>query len=162
MCNIDVIIPILFEFILQISIIGYNPILKEKLLNDFSYSKNMKFYCALFIISLFFGIIIVYMFSNRQEKKEKINDNKKETFKIWDLCGISIIPFFGFIIFTFFSSIFYYKDDNLKRERWNNIIMAEFIFFKVIDFQILSFFNFLDNSDIFNTTLLLLKNYFGW
>ena len=90
-----------------------------------------------------------------KKKKEKINDNKKETFKIWDLCGISIIPFFGFIIFTFFSSIFYYKDDNLKRERWNNIIMAEFIFFKVIDFQILSFFNFLDNSDIFNTTLAI-------
>ena len=33
--------------------------------------------------------------------------------------------------------------------------MAEFIYFKVLDFQILSFFDFLDNSDIFNTTLVI-------
>ena len=33
--------------------------------------------------------------------------------------------------------------------------MAEFILFKIIDFRILSFYDFFDNSDIFNTTLAI-------
>ena len=49
-------------------------------------------------------------------------------------------PFLGFIILTFVCSVCYFTDDNLNKERWNNIIMAEFIYFKVLDFQILSFF----------------------
>ena len=147
-CNIDVLFPFFFEFILQICIMGFNPILTEKLLNDFSYSKNIKFYCALFIISLFFGIFIVYIFGIDLVKPNEI-------YKSFSLCGVSFIFFCGFIIFTFISSVCYFTDDNLKRERWNNIIMAEFIYFKVIDFQILSFFDFLDNSDIFNTTLVI-------
>ena len=145
-CNVDVLIPFFFELILQICIIGFNPILTEKLLNEYSYSKNMKFYCALFIISLVLGVYLIYMCND-----ELIND----TFKIIDLCGRSIIPFLGFIILTFVGSVCYYTEDNLKRERWNNMIMAEFIYFKVLDFQILSFFDFLDNSDIFNTTLVI-------
>ena len=148
--NAEVIIPFFIELSLQICIMGFNPILTEKLLNDYSYSKNMKFYCALFIISLFFGIFLVYKCS---ENPKDINQKKDP--KILDYINISFIPLFGFIIFTFISSVCYFTDNNLIRERWNNIIMTEFIYFKVLDFQILSFFDFLDNSDIFNTTLAI-------
>lgn len=130
---------------MQICIIGFNPILTEKLLNEYSYSKNMIFYCLLFIFSFAYGVFFIYQFSS-----EFYN-----TFKILDLCKISIVPFIAFSIFTFICSVCYFTENNLKRARWNNIFMAEFIFFKILDFQILSFFNFLDNSDIFNTTLVI-------
>ena len=125
---------------------GFNHILTEKLLNDYSYSKCMKFYCALYIICIVYGIFIIYLYSN---------DLKNYTFKVILLIERNTCFYYIFIIFTFITSVCYYTDDNLKRERWNNIIMAEFIYFKVLDFQILSFFNFLDNSDIFNTTLVI-------
>ena len=40
--------------------------------------------------------------------------------------------------------------------------MAENIFFKVIDLMILSFFDFFDNTDIFNTTLAITVEKFIW
>ena len=67
-----------------------------------------------------------------------------------------------FDIFTLISSACYYADDNITRERWNNIIMTEFILFKIIDFQILSFFNFYDNSDLFNTSLAITLEKLFW
>ena len=40
--------------------------------------------------------------------------------------------------------------------------MTEFIFFKILDFQILTFFDFFDNSDIFNTTLAITLEKLIW
>ena len=40
--------------------------------------------------------------------------------------------------------------------------MANFIFFKIIDFQILTVFNFYDNSDLFNTTLAITLEKLLW
>ena len=58
----DVLIPFFIELYCQICIIGFNPILTEKLLDEYSYSKNIKFYSALFTLSPFFGIIaVVYL-----------------------------------------------------------------------------------------------------
>ena len=67
-----------------------------------------------------------------------------------------------FSIFTFISSFCNYYEKNKTRKRWDNIIMAEFIFFKCIDLGILSFFDFFDNSDIINTTLFITLEKFIW
>ena len=40
--------------------------------------------------------------------------------------------------------------------------MANFIFFKIIDFQILTVFNFYDSSDLFNTTLAITLEKLLW
>ena len=40
--------------------------------------------------------------------------------------------------------------------------MTEFTFFKILDFQILTFFDFFDNSDIFNTTLAITLEKLIW
>ena len=82
--------------------------------------------------------------------------------KIFDYFQLSFIFLIAFIIFTFICSICYLCDDNLSRERWNNIIMTEFIFFKILDFQILTFFDFFINSDIFNTTLAITLEKLIW
>ena len=155
-CNAEIITAIIIEFFCQICIIGFNPILTEKLLNEYSYSKAIKFYIALIILSFFFGIIIFY------ECTLDMVGSRNSCDKIFDYFQLSFIFLIAFIIFTFICSICYLCDDNLSRERWNNIIMTEFIFFKILDFQILTFFDFFDNSDIFNTTLAITLEKLIW
>ena len=155
-CNAEIITAIIIEFFCQICIIGFNPILTEKLLNEYSYSKAIKFYTALIILSFFLGIIIFY------ECKLDMVGSRNSCDKIFDYFQLSFIFLIAFIIFTFICSICYLCDDNLSRERWNNIIMTEFIFFKILDFQILTFFDFFDNSDIFNTTLAITLEKLIW
>ena len=73
-----------------------------------------------------------------------------------------IIVLFVFSLFTFSNSIKYLNEKDTTRQKWNNIIMAEFIFFKSIDMSILSFFDFYDSSDIFNTTLFITSEKVIW
>ena len=168
MLNKEVIIPFFIELYCQICVIGFNPILTEKLLNEYSYSKNIKFYSALIILINTFVILLIFILPNEDEQKEEEKEKKEKNDsdscnkKICDLLGYNFIYLFGFFIFTFISSICYYSADNLNKERWNNIIMAEIIFFKVIDFRILSYFDFFDNSDIFNTTLSITVEKLLW
>jgi len=158
-CDEDIIIPTIIEFYCQICIMGFKLILAERLLNDYSYIKNLKFYITLLIFSLFFGFLIVYK-CKMEVKKKYSNDDCSS--KIDFLLQVTFVFLFGFIIFNFFSSIFYYTDKRINRERWNNVIMANFIFFKIIDFQILTVFNFYDNSDMFNTTLAITLEKLLW
>ena len=159
--NFDVIVPVFTELFCQISNIGYNSILSEKLLNEYSYIKNIKFYITLFIFTLVFGISYSSVYnSSLKEKEEK--EKKTKGNKILDYLSLISFFLFGFTLFTFISSIYYYKEKNLKRKRWDNIIMAENIFFKVIDIMILSFFDFFDDTDIFNTTLAITVEKFIW
>ena len=66
----DVIAPLITELYCQISIVGYNSILTEKLLNVYPYSKIMKFYGAFFVLSLFVPVFVVYDI-NKKIKKRK-------------------------------------------------------------------------------------------
>ena len=154
-------VPFFTELYCQISNVGYNSILTEKLLNDYSYSKNIKFYIVLFIFSLVFGISYSSVYNSSVKEKEEKEKSTKGT-KIFDYLSLISLFLFGYTLFTFISSIYYYNEDNLQRKRWDNIIMAENIFFKVIDLMILSFFDFFDNTDIFNTTLAITVEKFIW
>ena len=163
--KLDVIVPVLTELYCQLCILGYNSLLTEKLLKVYSFSKSFKFYLALIIISIFFGSLTPTDFEeigNKKKDKERkkgilnckfINDN---------FILIIFIYVFGFTLLTFISSICYLNEKNLSRGRWDNIIMAEFIYFKVIDMIILGFYNFFDNSDIFNTSLTITLEKFIW
>ena len=164
-CNANIILPTLVELFCQICIMGFNPILTEKLLNEYSFSKNIKFFYTLIIISIFFGMIFVYVcgveiLEETKEEKEKKNDDSDN--KLICFIAIICIYLFTYIIFTLVCSACYYADDNINRERWNNVIMTEYIFFKILDLQILTFFNFYDNSDIFNTSLAITLERLLW
>ena len=63
--------------------------------------------------------------------------------------------FFGLTFLTLISSICYLFGDDKAMRRWDNIIMAEFIYFKSIDLCLLSFFDFFDSSELFNATLFI-------
>ena len=160
--NFDVMFPFFTELYCQISVVGYNSILTEKLLNEYSYLKNIKFYITLFIFSLVFGVVNAsseYKSIKQKEEKEKKSNNNN---KICNYLSFISLFLFGFTIFTFISSIYYYKEKNLQRKRWDNIIMAECIYFKVLDLMILSFYDFFDNIDIFNTSLAITVERYIW
>ena len=158
-CNEEIIIPTLMEFYCQVCLIGFKLILAERMLYDYSYIKSLKFYNPLLIFSLSFGVFIVYQCKMEVKRKDQKDDcNRKLDF----LFQIAFLFLFGFIIFNFLSSVIYYTDKKINRERWNNIIMANFIFFKIIDFQILTVFNFYDSSDLFNTTLAITLEKLLW
>ena len=68
----------------------------------------------------------------------------------------------AFTFLTFISSFYYLFEDNKTRTRWDNIITAEFIFFKSIDMCMLSFYDFFDDSEFFNTTLFITLEKVVW
>ena len=104
------------------------------------------------------------MLKNQKEKNEKEKGKKKRLFDCINVPIIWLIFYYvlGLTFLTFISSICYMTDKNLSRGRWDNIIMAEFILFKIIDMSILGFFDFFDNSDIFNTSLAITLEKFIW
>ena len=100
-----------------------------------------------------------------QEYKNKNNGQEELIFCNKKYCNHLVFLFcllLGFVFLTFISSICYLCDNNKTRTRWDNIIMAEFIFFKSLDMFILSFFDFFDNSEIFNATLFITLEKFIW
>ena len=167
--KMDVIIPILIEFISQFYTVGYNSILYDKLLKVYSLKKNFIFFGILFTISIFFSSFFAVQIRNGLKRIEKeykakpTQDNAKTLQKNCFLFSYYIFfLFMGFTFFTFISSIFYLLEENKTRERWDNIIMSEFIYFKSIDLSILSFFDFFDNTDLFNTTLFITLEKVTW
>ena len=71
MFNKEVIIPFFLELYCQICVIGFNRILTEKLLNEYSYSKNIKFYCALIILINAFVILLIFILPEEDKQKKK-------------------------------------------------------------------------------------------
>ena len=152
-CNFDVIAPFLIELYCQISVIGYKLILTEKLLDDFSYTKNMKYFLALFFISVSLASVFIPADSDiidNEKKKKKFNLSFSQNF-LWLLQGIV----FTFTIFILLSSACYCMEMSITKKRWDYIYMVGFGAFKTMDLMLLSFYDFFDNSDIFNTTLAI-------
>lgn len=87
-CNEDIIIPTLIEFYCQICIMRFKLILAERLLNDYSYIKNLKFYITLLIFSVSFGFLIVY----------KCNMEVKKNMKMM-IVAVKLIFYFKYLFF---------------------------------------------------------------
>ena len=181
----NVIITIVFEFICQLNIVGFNSILYEKLYNEYSFSKNIKFFTALIILSVFWSCPNLAILDDlkseeckekekKEEKENEIDNKSNDSPKNNDIPKLYInksfcvhilyVMFFLFFfsLFTFISSMCYYFESNKARKRWDNIIMAEFIFFKIIDMNLLSYYDFFDNTDLFNATLFITLEKFIW
>ena len=97
----------LYELYFQLCVIGFFRILKEKLLKEFPYNKIIKFYITLFIISIFFGIFIIY----ECKKNDIMSEKERKTIfsKILNFYSkYYYIYFCGFALFAFISSICFY------------------------------------------------------
>ena len=120
------------------------------MLKEFAYSKIIKFYISLFVITIFFGIFVIYKCKKKVDIIESGKKIKSKTI-IDEILNFYVNYFYifylGFALFTFISSICHYVINPLNKEIWNNIIMAEIIYFKVIDFQILTATNFFEDTN---------------
>ena len=129
------------------------------MLKEFAYSKIIKFYISLFIITIFFGIFVIYKCKKKVDIIESGKKIKSKTI-IDEILNFYVNYFYifylGFALFTFISSICYYVINPLNKEIWNNIIMAEIIYFKVIDFQILTYIIFFGSADYSAKVALIL------
>ena len=142
----DVIISIAIEIYCEFCVIGFNSLLSEKMLNEFSYSTNIKFCVASIILCSLYGIIYILFFFDSLKNK----GNKSEKFLIVLISYLSL-----FALWTFIISLLYYKEKNPSGKKWDILIMGTVIYFKSIDQQLLSFFEFFENEDCFNTTSLI-------
>ena len=116
------------------------------MLNEFSYSTNIKFCVASIILCSLYGIIYILFFFDSLKNK----GNKSEKFLIVLISYLSL-----FALWTFIISLLYYKEKNPSGKKWDILIMGTVIYFKSIDQQLLSFFEFFENEDCFNTTSLI-------
>ena len=172
MTNFNVLASFLTLLYSQSCILGFNLILTDRVLYDYSYKKNIIFYLVLILISVGSWCFYILIFNLNQKPKGKEETQEQNQNQIdgkdpkWETAkkyfkAISLISF-GYTCFTLIASIFYLVEDDVTKERWNNILMAEFIIFKIIDLIVLSFFDFFDNSDIFNSTLAITLEKFFW
>ena len=69
---------------------------------------------------------------NEDEDHKKLKKRNFSLHKVDKYFVMAILFLMIFSIFTFISSVCYYTDENTTRERWNNIIMIEFILFKIL------------------------------
>ena len=74
----------------------------------------------------------------------------------------SLLFFIGFFsLCTFIVSIIHYVNIEYKAI-WDYIYMFEVSYFKIIDFQILSLFDLLDNTDLLNTAIIITSERTIW
>ena len=106
---------ILLQLYFQVCVIEYIPILKKKLLKEFAYSKIIKFYISLFVITIFFGIFVIYKCKKKVDIIESGKKIKSKTI-INFYVNYFYIFYLGFSLFTFISSICYYVIKIMKIE----------------------------------------------
>ena len=145
---------------MQLNVIGFNPILSDYLLKKFSFTKNIKIFLAFLIcvglINLYILFILpVFQFSE-YFKNEKYNFPKIIS---------AFLSGFLFGIYSYFTSIFsivYLASKNPTGKHYENCIIAELIFFKTADLHMLSFYDFLDDEDCLNTSVIITFERFLW
>ena len=75
---------------------------------------------------------------------------------------LSGLLFGMYSIFTLIFSIVYLVSKNPTGKHYENCIIAELIFFKTADLHMLSFYDFLDDEDCLNTSVIITFERFLW
>ena len=156
----EIFLPFFIELGMQLNVIGFNPILSDYLLKKFSFTKNIKIFLAFLIcvglINLYILFILpVFQFSE-YFKNEKYNFPKIIS------AILSGLLFGMYSIFTLIFSIVYLVSKNPTGKHYENCIIAELIFFKTADLHMLSFYDFLDDEDCLNTSVIITFERFLW
>ena len=153
--------PFIVELIIQLNIVGFNSILSENLSKVYSFSKNIKFFLC-FLISLFFINAYILIFRTSLVATKYLYKDYNNAISRANGFALSLFWFIFYSLFTFIFSIIYISAGEPKGNRWENCMMCEFIIFKVLDFQLLSLYDFLDDLDCINTTVVITFERFLW
>ena len=157
----EICIPFFVELAMQLNIIGFNPILSDYLLKKFSFTKTIKFFLVFLIcvfhINIYTLLILPYLNFAKYGYDDKTNLIPKL------ICAFILIYLIGiYSLFIFIYSIVYIASKDTSGIHYENCIIASIIFFKNTDFYSLSFYDFLDDMDCLNTSVIITFERFLW
>ena len=202
----EIIFPFFVELYLQLCVCGFNSILSENLLKEYSFSKNIRFFSSLILSVFFVNLYLILVrkmeffalnknlekstnnINNDDDNNNNINNNdnnfndnndinnntnnninnnndNNNNCNIFKYCNeLALLIYFLLAISLIFLiiSFKYIFEDNPTGDKWDNLYMNSIIFFKAIDFQLLSFYDFLDDEDCLNTTIIIYFEKFLW
>ena len=151
------------ELFIQICSVGFNSALSNSILKVYSFSKNFKFFST-FTISFFFMIGYIYFFKENKFIDFYYADKSKYTISKIIFSDIIIVITFLVIysIYTFVFSIIYLAKDLPTSDKWDNNLMGLTQFYKFIDLYMLSVYDFMDDSDFLNASVVITCERFLW
>ena len=168
--KLEIFCPLLVEVYLQLSSVGYNSVLSDKLLEEYTTSKIVKFFLDFFLTVIFITLYIafskLYVLNYRAIIK-KFNDNgesiykKKRSFVL--LFTILFFAYFLVInIYFFIISILYISNNEHSGEKWQKRFEGSAISLKCLDLHMICFFDFFDDEDCLNTSLFITVEKLIW
>ena len=149
--------PLVVEFLIQLTVVGFNSKLSDNLLKVYSFSKNLKFFFSLLFSILYINIYLLY---NNQMSLIFKSDSK--IIKNCTSATFTIYLFIFFSLFSFIVSIIYIAKGYPTGKNWENNIMSEIIIFKMLDFNMISHYDFFDDDDCLNTSVIITFERFVW
>ena len=163
-----IIISFFIELFIQLCVVGYNSILTDRILKTYSFSKYLKFWGTFVITIIVSNITLLYMRKNTFYRLRYFNnyvDEKKRCQNCLLFCTDLSILVYSLVILSissFISSIVYLAKDFPSGEKWENWIISEIQLFKYLDLQMLSFYDFFDDSDFLNISVVITFERFLW
>ena len=160
----EIFLPFFIELGMQLNVIGFNPILSDNLLNKFSFTKNIKIFLAFLICVGLINLYILFILPVFQFSEYFIDDEEDKKYNFPKIISaiLSGLLFGMYSIFTLIFSIVYLVSKNPTGKHYENCIIAELIFFKTADLHMLSFYDFLDDEDCLNTSVIITFERFLW
>ena len=162
--KLEIFFPLLIEVYLQLSSVGFNSELSEKLLEEYSTSKIIKFYGPLFLLIFLYAFYVLFtknIVSLRNNKSDSSNIDSKK-------CEWIIVFFFYLSFFLVISgvniyySIDYINKNNHSGKKFEDSIEGMVITIKCLDLHMLTFFDFFDDEDCLNTSLFITLEKLIW
>ena len=160
--NPEIFTPFFIELFLQTSVVGFNSMLSEKLLKEYSFSKNRNFFINLFISLIYISLYIIFI---RGIKFLSARNNRKNYNFCYIYCNdVLLLAYFIFLfsIGVFSYSIKYISKDFYTGEQLEYILSNMITLFKCLDFQMLSYYDFFDDSDCLNTAVVITFEKYFW
>ena len=155
----EIFAPLITEFLLQFSSVGFNNILSERLENAYSYEENINYFYYFMIVVAYIMIYLIFF------KSLNILNNQENVNKCRKLCSylaITFLALFCYFVSNLGCSIIYIYDDKKTEEEWDQIIKPQILSFKSLDLHMLTFYDFFNDEDCLNTGFIIKAQNFIW
>ena len=150
--NKIVVIIVAFEIISQLNSFAFKQILSERMLNNFSDTKNIVILSIYIIIGCIFGSIASLTIPFAKTIKKGDNKNVSINFIIIFIPAIYFMV--CFIVHTFLLSLIYYILNNHKT-CWDYIFIYLLSYFNIFDLYIFGLFGFFQGSSVVDASFIL-------
>lgn len=141
-----IIYPFFMELFVQLIVVGFNFILSDNFLKVYSFKKNLEFSSYLLISD--FYIYFLYFFIAHSHSNA--------------LIIYTFSHFSSYSLLTFIISIIYLACGKPSGQKWENLMMVEFMLMKMLDLYLLTLYDFFDDLDCLNTSIVITSARYLW